>query len=160
MKDQISALIDDEISLKDAEYLYTALKANGESRECWQTYHLIGDAMRQSPVFKPDLRDRIMQQVDIEPVVLAPRNTMRDADATTANKTGKTSLVWSVAASFAAVMFVGLIVLQQQPQQPEAIMPLEIAQHFPAEYLQAHQSLAPSSAAYYIQPAAFSENSR
>lgn len=160
MKDQISALMDDEISLKDAEYLYTALKANGESRECWQTYHLIGDAMRQSPVFKAGLRDRIMQQIEMEPAVLAPRNALRDAGPAVANETRKTSLVWSVAASFAAVMFVGLIVLQQQPQQTEEIMPLEIAQHFPAEYLQAHQSLAPSSAAYYIQPAAFSENSR
>ncbi len=156
MKDQISALMDDEISLKDAEYLYTALKANGESRECWQTYHLIGDAMRQSPVLKAGLRDRIMQQIEMEPAVLAPRNE----DVAVANATRKTSLVWSVAASFAAVMFVGLIVLQQQPQQTEEIMPLEIAQHFPAEYLQAHQSLAPSSAAYYIQSAAFSENSR
>jgi len=156
MKDQISALMDDEISLKDAEYLYTALKANGESRECWQTYHLIGDAMRQSPVLKAGLRDRIMQQIEMEPAVLAPRNE----GVAVANAARKTSLVWSVAASFAAVMFVGLIVLQQQPQQTEEIMPLEIAQHFPAEYLQAHQSLAPSSAAYYIQSAAFSENSR
>jgi len=160
MKDQISALMDDEISLKDAEYLYTALKANGESRECWQTYHLIGDAMRQSPVFKAGLRDRIMQQIEMEPAVLAPRNALRDAGTAAANEARKTSMAWSVAASFAAVMFVGLIVLQQQPQQTEEIMPLEIAQHFPAEYLQAHQSLAPSSAAYYIQPAAFSENSR
>lgn len=96
----------------------------------------------------------------MEPAVLAPRNALRDAGTAAANETRKTSMAWSVAASFAAVMFVGLIVLQQQPQQTEEIMPLEIAQHFPAEYLQAHQSLAPSSAAYYIQPAAFSENSR
>jgi sigma-E factor negative regulatory protein RseA len=141
MKDQISALIDDEISLHDAEYLYTALKAEGESRECWMTYQLIGDAMRGSPVFKQDLRSRIMQQLDSEPAVLAPPN--------------------KIAASVAAVMFVGLIVLQQQqPQQAEDIMPMEIAQNLPAEYLQAHQSLAPSSAAYYIQSAAFSESAK
>jgi sigma-E factor negative regulatory protein RseA len=160
MKDQISALMDDEISLQDAEYLYTALKANGESRECWQTYHLIGDAMRQSPVFKPNLSRRIMQQIDLEPAVLAPRSSVPAFDAAPVVERKKTSMLWSVAASVAAVMFVGLIVLQQQPQSSEDIMPLEIAQHFPAEYLQAHQSLAPSSAAYYIQPAAFSENSR
>jgi len=39
-------------------------------------------------------------------------------------------------------------------------MPMEIAQNFPAEYLQAHQSLAPSSSAYYIQSAAFTESSK
>lgn len=156
MKDQISALVDDEISLHDAEYLYTALKAEGESRECWMTYHLIGDAMRGSPIFQSDMRSRIMQQLDREPVVLAPR-----AGVTNTVKVAKKSpVLWSVAASVAAVMFVGMIVLQQQPQTTEEMLPMEIAQNIPAEYLQAHQSLAPSSAAYYIQSTAFTESSK
>lgn len=154
MKDQISALIDDEISLHEAEYLYTALKAEGESRECWMTYHLIGDAMRGSPTFKNDLRQRIMQQIDAEPAVLAPKNVKP------ALESAKTSRLWSVAASMAAVMFVGMIVLQQQPQQAEDILPMEIAQSLPAEYLQAHQSVVPSSAAYYIQSAAYTERAK
>lgn len=156
MKDQISALVDDEISLHDAEYLYTALKAEGESRECWMTYHLIGDAMRGSPIFKSDMRSRIMQQLDHEPAVLAPR-----ANVTAAVQVAKKSpVLWSVAASVAAVMFVGMIVLQQPPQTANELMPIEIAQSIPAEYLQAHQSLAPSSSAYYIQSAAFTESSK
>ncbi len=156
MKDQISALVDDEISLQDAEYLYTALKAEGESRECWMTYHMIGDAMRGSLIFRTDLRNRIMQQLDQEPSVLAPR-----ASKTAAVQVAKKSpVLWSVAASVAAVMFVGMIVLQQQPQTADELMPMEIAQNIPAEYLQAHQSLAPSSAAYYIQSAAFTESSK
>jgi sigma-E factor negative regulatory protein RseA len=156
MKDQISALVDDEISLQDAEYLYTALKAEGESRECWMTYHLIGDAMRGSPIFKSDVRSRIMQQLDHEPAVLAPRASI----TATVQVAKKSPVLWSVAASVAAVMFVGMIVLQQQPQTTEQLMPMEIAQNFPVEYLQAHQSLAPSSSAYYIQSAAFSESSK
>ncbi|PKO54254.1 MAG: anti-sigma 24 factor [Betaproteobacteria bacterium HGW-Betaproteobacteria-2] len=154
MKDQISALIDDEISLQEAEYLYTALKAEGESRECWMTYHLIGDAMRGSPTFKHDLRQRIMQQIDAEPAVLAPKN------AKPVLESAKPSRLWSVAASMAAVMFVGMIVLQQQPQQAEDILPMEIAQNLPAEYLQAHQSVVPSSAAYYVQSAAYTERAK
>ncbi len=156
MKDQISALMDDEISLQHAEYLYTALKAEGESRECWMTYHLIGDAMRGSPIFKPDMRNRIMQQLEAEPIVLAPKNTV----SVPLRKMKKSSAVWSVAASVAAVMFVGMIVLQQQPQQAEDIMPMELAQSLPAEYLQAHQSIVPSSSAYYIQSASFSESAK
>ncbi len=156
MKDQISALVDDEISLHDAEYLYTALKAEGESRECWMTYHLIGDAMRGSPIFKSDMRSRIMQQLDNAPAVLAPRANV----AATVQVAKKSPVLWSVAASVAAVMFVGMIVLQQQSQTAEELMPMEIAQNFPAEYLQAHQSLAPSSSAYYIQSAAFTESSK
>lgn len=154
MKDQISALVDDEISLHDANYLYTALKAGGESRECWMTYHLIGDAMRESPIFKPDMRDRIMQQLESEPAIIAPKNPI----SVTVRSAKKSPVLWSVAASVAAVMFVGMIALQQQPQNAEAIMPMEIAQNLPAEYLQAHQSQAPSSASYYIQSAAFSES--
>jgi sigma-E factor negative regulatory protein RseA len=156
MKDQISALMDDEVTLHEAEYLYTALKAEGESRECWMTYHLIGDAMRGSPIFKQDLRQRIMQELDDAPVVLAPQAAQRPE----AHKERKTPVLWSVAASVAAVMFVGLIVLQQQSQQAEDIMPMGIAQNLPAEYLQAHQSVAPSSAAYYIQSASYSERSK
>ena len=156
MKDQISALVDDEISLHDAEYLYTALKAESESRECWMTYHLIGDAMRGSPIFKSDMRSRIMQQLDNAPAVLAPRASV----TSTVQVAKKSPVLWSVAASVAAVMFVGMIVLQQQSQTAEELMPMEIAQNFPAEYLQAHQSLAPSSSAYYIQSAAFTESSK
>lgn len=157
MKDQISALVDDEISLHDAEYLYTALKAEGESRECWMTYHLIGDAMRGSPIFKSDMRSRIMQQINQEPAVLAPRASV----TATVQVAKKSPVLWSVAASVAAVMFVGLIVLQQQqPQTADELVPMEIAQNIPTEYLQAHQSLAPSSAAYYIQSAAFAESSK
>jgi sigma-E factor negative regulatory protein RseA len=156
MKDQISALIDNEISLHEAEYLYTALKAEGESRECWMSYHLIGDAMRGSPTFKHDLRKRIMHQIDAEPAVLVPKNTK----PATEQLTRKASRLWSVAASMAAVLFVGMIVLQQQPQQAEDILPMEIAQNLPAEYLQAHQSVVPSSAAYYIQSVAYTERAQ
>ncbi|CAG0993188.1 Anti-sigma-E factor RseA [Methylophilaceae bacterium] len=158
MKDQISALMDDEISLSDAEYLYTALKAGGESSECWTTYHLIGDAMRGSPVFQRDFRDRLMQKLEAEPVALAPRKRVeQDAPGKSAKRS---PVMWSVAASMTAVMFVGWMVLQQQAQQTEDILPVEIAQDIPAEYLFAHQSVAPSSAAYYIQSAAFSESSK
>jgi sigma-E factor negative regulatory protein RseA len=101
------------------------------------------------------MRNRIMRQLDHEPVALAPRATV----TAVAQVAKKSPVLWSVAASMAAVMFVGMIVLQQQqPHATEDILPMEIAQNIPAEYLLAHQSLAPSSAAYYIQSAAFSES--
>lgn len=160
MKDQISALVDNEVLLHDAEYLYTALKSGGESRQCWATYHLIGDAMRESPVFSMDLYERIMRGVDAEPVLLAPAR----GGAATLKKEGWIAPRWSVAASLAAVAFVGYMVLQQpvseQQQLAAESQPLEIAQNLPDEYLRAHQSVAPSSAAYYIQPAAFAESAQ
>ncbi|HZV99492.1 MAG TPA: sigma-E factor negative regulatory protein [Methylophilaceae bacterium] len=154
MKDQISALMDDELALDGADHLFTAVKADEELEACWSTYHLIGDAMRGHPVFKPDFNERLMQKLDAEPAVLAPR-----ASATKKSLV-KTPVLWSVAASFAAVMFVGWVVLQQQVQTGADIAPQEVAQNLPSEYLLAHQAWAPSNAAYYIQPAAYAESAK
>lgn len=149
MKDQISALMDDELALESSEHLLVAAKADSEVSKCWATYHLIGDVMRGNLVFKPDFQQRLMQKLDMEPVALVPR---------TRKSWIKTSAAWSVAASVAAVMFVGWVVMQQQGKSSTENTPVEIAQNLPSEYLLAHQAMAPSSTAYYIQPAAYSEN--
>ena len=148
MKDQISALMDDEQTAHSSEHVFTAVKAGGEASECWATYHLIGDAMRGHPVFKADFQQRLMQKLADEPTVLAPHPS---------KKFIKTPVLWSAAASVAAVMFVGWMMLQQQAQNGN-MAPMEIAQNLPSEYLVAHQALSPSSSAYYIQPAAYSES--
>lgn len=151
MKDQISALVDEELSLDSSEHLLTAVKTGGESAECWAIYHLIGDAMRGNPVFKADFQQRVMSQIKDEAFILVP---------IVKKPFSKPSAVWSVAASVAAVMFVGWVVMQQQAQQATDVAPLEIAQNLPSEYWLAHQASAPSSAAYYIQPAGYSESGK
>ena len=147
MKEQISALMDDDLLLEDAEYLMTALKANGEAAKSWATYHLIGDVIRGNKILRHDMTASIMQEIAKQPTVLAPKSRLAK------NK----QVVWSVAASVAAVFFVGLVVLHQQSQEA-SVAPIEIAQAVPAEYLRAHQSMSPSNAAYFIQPAAFSQD--
>lgn len=153
MKDQISALMDDELVADATEYLITSVKAGGESAECWATYHLIGDAMRGSPIFKADFHLRLMRAIEAEPTALAPRGIAKKSLV-------KTPMLWSAAASVAAVVFVGWVVLQQQVQNGADAVPIEIAQNLPSEYLLAHQALAPSGAAYYIQPAVYAENGK
>ncbi len=147
MKEQISALMDDDLALEDAEYLMTALKANGEAAKSWATYHLIGDVIRGNKILRHDMTASIMQEIAKQPTVLAPKSRLAK------NK----QVVWSVAASVAAVFFVGLVLLHQQSQEA-SVAPIEIAQAVPAEYLRAHQSMSPSNAAYFIQPAAFSQD--
>ena len=147
MKEQISALMDDDLALEDAEYLMTALKANGEAAKSWATYHLIRDVIRGNKILRHDMTASIMQEIAKQPTVLAPKSRLAK------NK----QVVWSVAASVAAVFFVGLVVLHQQSQEA-SVAPIEIAQAVPAEYLRAHQSMSPSNAAYFIQPAAFSQD--
>ena len=147
MKEQISALMDNDLALEDAEFLMTALKANGEASKSWATYHLIGDVMRGNKVLRHDLTASIMQEIAKQPTVLAPKPSLIK------NK----QVAFSVAASVAAVFFVGLVVLHQQSQEA-SVAPIEIAQAMPAEYLRAHQSMSPSNAAYFIQPASFSQD--
>lgn len=151
MKDQISALMDDELAPESSEHLFTAVKSGGEASECWATYHLIGDVMRGSPLLKPDFHQQLMKKLDDEPAILAPRSK---------RVLMKSSALWSVAASVAAVMFVGWMVLQQQVESTHDAASVDIAQNVPSEYLLAHQALAPNSAAYYIQPAAYSESTK
>ena len=147
MKEQISALMDDDLALEDAEYLMAALKANGEAAKSWTTYHLIGDVIRGNKVLRQDMTASIMQEIAKQPSVLAPKPSL------VKNK----QVAFSVAASVAAVFFVGLVVLHQQSQEA-SVAPIEIAQAMPAEYLRAHQSMSPSNAAYFIQPASFSQD--
>ena len=146
MKDKISALMDGDLALKDAEYLMTAIKAKGEAAEAWATYHLIGDVLRDDPVMRPDLTSKIMQEVAKQPRVLAPKPSINFV---------KHPILWSMAASVAGVFFVGWMVLHQQIQ--DGLAPVEIAQNVPSEYLLAHQSMAPTNAAYFIQPASYTQ---
>lgn len=146
MKEKISALMDGDLALEDAEYLMTAMKAKGETAEAWSTYHLIGDVMRDDPALRADLTSRIMKEVANQPAVLAPKASIVQA---------KRPMLWSVAASVAGVFFVGWMVLHNQVQ--DGLAPVEIAQNLPSEYLLAHQSMAPTNAAYFIQPASYTQ---
>jgi sigma-E factor negative regulatory protein RseA len=156
MKSQLSALIDGEIEIEDSEHIVTALKSKGEVTDAWKTYHLIGDTMRGDAEMPQGFSDKVMQALDDEPTVLVVNNQTTQPVKT--KRKIKTPVFWSVAASVAAVMFVGLMVFELQLGESEDMRPVEIAQSLPLEYLQAHQSVAPSGSAYYIQSASFSES--
>lgn len=158
MKDQLSALIDGEIAPGDARHLMTGTSAGGELKEAWQHYHLIGDAMRGDAHLHRDMTARIMAAIEVEPTVLAPAASRFSASA------GKEGRLfhggWSMVASVAAVLFVGVMVWQNQTFQAEDITPVQIAQDVPVEYLAAHHAAVPTSVSYYIQPATYSESKK
>ena len=156
MKDQLSALMDGEFDTESSEHLSTSVKSGGELKTCWTHYHLIGDAMRGEVHMSRDFSHRVMNALDAEPTLLAVYG-QNQAQISSKQSSYNTPKFWSVAASVAAVMFVGVMVLQQQINQPEVLAPVEIAQSVPTEYLQAHQAAAPSNAAYYIQTANYTE---
>jgi len=45
--EQIPALIDGELTMPQTKQLLPEL-VSGEARRCWDTYHLIGDALREN----------------------------------------------------------------------------------------------------------------
>lgn len=161
MKDQLSALIDGEFELTNAEYLITSAKSSGDISQCWAQYHLIGDIMRGDNTMPPNFKARVMQTLEIEPALekLEINKVVKISDIkdkSSINFTKKSIItsmpIWSVAASVTAVMFVGYMVLQQNAATSE-LAPIEIAQSLPLEYLQAHHNAAPNAAAYYMQAA-------
>lgn len=151
MKDQLSALIDGEFDVASADHLIKSVKSGGELKDCWQHYHLIGDAMRNELYLSRGFSTRVMSALGDEPIVFAPHLIKTSEPIKSKNSFFKSNQIWSVAASVAAVMFVGLMVLQQQFTDTGETSPVEIAQSMPLEYLEAHHAAAPNGAAYYIQ---------
>lgn len=181
MTEQISALLDDEIELADAEHLLVGMQPSSQLAEAWSQYHLIGDVMRGASPLSTNFKQNLMAKIDLEPTVLSPNAAWMES-ATKHNVESlavknkfpvKMPMAWSIAASFAAVVVVGWMVLQTQvktPATPELVatstMPqtqdaptiaVATEQTIPAEYLMAHQASAPSASSYYIQPASYTQ---
>lgn len=156
MKDQVSALMDDELDREAAEHLFAVLKSDSKLCECWSTYHLIGDSLRGARQFSPDFQPRLMQRLEGEPAVLAPRR----------KRAVKRSFIMSAAASVAAVTFVGWMVQQYTHSLSEVLNPPTVAQNTVSpesvnSYLLAHQELSPESGmqtAYYVRPVVYTGN--
>jgi sigma-E factor negative regulatory protein RseA len=167
MNEQISALLDDEIAAEDAAHIITAAQLSKQGAEAWSQYHLIGDAMRGNAVLSRQFKQSLMQKIEMEAIVLSPNAALINQVAEVKRKNA-IPVTWSIAASFAAVMMVGWLVLHQSTQNGHELAPVEVAQAvitnesatdqaIPAEYLSAHQASAPSASSYYIQTVNFKE---
>jgi sigma-E factor negative regulatory protein RseA len=178
MTEQISALADDEIALDDAEHLMASMQPNSHAAELWSHYHLIGDVMRGTDTLSPNFKQNLMSKIELEPTVLSPNAALTNSEKITQQTTEshfKLPATWSIAASFAAVMMVGWMVLQTQVSNnftpveiaqvaPAPVKPVLMAsneqaveQAVPVEYLTVHQAYAPTASSYYIQAASYTK---
>lgn len=155
MKQQLSALIDGEFDIENANHLLVAAKSNGDLKQAWVSYHLIGDVMRGDFQPQTNMADRVLAALDHEPTALITKTNATSTKVLSAKHNN--TMLWSVAASVAAVMFVGLMLLQHQSLDQTTLEPIEIADNMSNEYLTAHHTYAPNSAAYYIQNVSYSE---
>jgi len=157
MKEKLSAWMDGEVTGSQACQLLPQVERNAELRSDWDCYHLIGDALRGTQ--GPNLCTKIGTLLEAEPTVLAPRRRSKNEMLI------RYSL--PLAASVAAVMFVGWMVLsgteQVAPQVAfaPAVVPAAASEHRQLavaageganDYLLAHQRYSPSSAMQGVAP--------
>jgi sigma-E factor negative regulatory protein RseA len=164
MSEWVSNLMDGELEGPEAERMLPALREEGEAREAWRTYHLIGDALRDTQVLSPRFGERIAASLAQEPTVLAPA-------ATPAVRSWRRYLM-PVATAAAAAGFVGAVAFMMPLQEPSvapqlaqtppratpaavvtepapASVPLPVAAD---DYLLAHQGYSPRNRLQGVAP--------
>ena len=115
MKERISTLMDGELDDRSAAQLIDTLGRSRESEALatWRTYHLIGDAMRDSQLLSEGFASRVSEKLAAEPSVLAPGRLQAEP---------RRWFALSAAASLAAVALVGWLAFA--PQQAAGPLPV------------------------------------
>lgn len=153
--ERISELMDGELEAREAQRQLARIKQDQELAHCWNTFHLIGDALRGERPLSREISSRVATQLANEPTVLAPRSFAPKRAATYAV---------SVAASLSAIALVVWIafnnplapteIAKAPPALPSA--PVELV-NLPSggqmnEYLMAHQEFSPSTEIQGLAP--------
>ena len=160
--EQISAMMDGELDETQMARQLARLRAEPGLRECWDTFHVIGDALRGEQPLSDAFTREVLEKLTSEPTVIAPRRI--------AAKRMRT-YVLSAAASLSAVAVVGWLSFFNNPLVPQpqiATAPQEVAPGVAAEpppqianvpsngamneYLIAHQEYSPSTAIQGLAP--------
>ncbi len=158
--DKISAMMDGELDTHQAHAQIARVKQDEKLLHCWDTFHLIGDAMRGERTLSQGFRHGITTRLADEPIVLAPQRSRAKRFTTYA---------LSAAASVSAVALVGWVAFVSHPfgSQPElakvpsstphAATPVPQLASVPSdgkmnEYLIAHQEFSPSTALQGLAP--------
>ncbi len=118
MNEKISQLMDGELEGSDAERALAALREEGEGRQAWRTYHLIGDSLRDHRVLSAGFSDRVVASLAQEPTVLAPKA------APAAPALSLHRYLMPAAAGLAAAGFVGAVAFMMPMQEPTLTTPI------------------------------------
>jgi sigma-E factor negative regulatory protein RseA len=140
MNERISALMDGELDEAEAHHALVQIRNEAESRNSWDTYHLIGDALRDHVA--PGVAGKVRERLALEPTVLAPQRRY--------SRPKIVQIALSAAAGMAGIALVAWMAFPGlTPPEPQvAAIPAPAA---PAavgvdDYLLAHQSFSPSGA--------------
>jgi sigma-E factor negative regulatory protein RseA len=122
MKDRISQLMDGELDDRAAADAIQALSGesqagDSEARDTWRMYHLISDAMRDTPVLSAGFAARVAEKLAAEPTVLSPKRLKPQPRTWFA-------MPAAAAAGLAGVALVGWLAFAPQQQRAPAQAPL------------------------------------
>jgi sigma-E factor negative regulatory protein RseA len=156
MRQEISALMDGEMYEDQADVFFDRLKRHPEARQDWESYHLIGDALRQPDHICKGFGKSFHEKLQAEPTVFAPHNRTSQRIRNFA-----LSAVASVMA-LALVAWLSVQVGSEPAPQVATVQPDNAGAVRPAsaqdDYLMAHQEFSPSAdvhgAASYIHAVA------
>jgi len=163
MKAKISAMMDGELDAQELGEPLSAMASDREARESWRTYHLISDALRGDAILSTDCALRVSQRLSQEPALIAPL-----PGPVRAPERPRWFVPSALAASLAAVAFVGWMALAPQrgtvpavapvpvakaPQaQPAAVPPKVAVTSATQDYLFAHQAYSPRNSLQGMAP--------
>lgn len=178
-REQISALMDGELDEARMQALCGQMK-NDESCECWATYHLIGDVLRNEGLAQQGFAQRFAERLAAEPTVLAPgHKTLVAGIGVHGWQAAVRARPWyygmAAAASVAAVSLVGWFGMQEfalgpgagelaaaKPArtsillaaEPKAIGQVNFRSPSPSinPYLLVHQEYSPTTAMQGVRP--------
>jgi len=147
MKEKISTLLDDELDLKGTSQTVSEIIKDKRLRERFETYQLIRDSMKNELSDATFSSKSILDAIDKEPIQMQFNKASKVTSAMALPYPSWMS--WPVAASFAAVLLIAAFSMNHGYLKPSETV--EIAEDFPADYIQAHQMLAPTNVAYYSE---------
>ncbi len=147
MKEKISTLLDDELDLKGTSQTVSEIIKDKRLRERFETYQLIRDSMKNELSDATFSSKSILDAIDKEPIQMQFNKTSKVASAMALPY--PSWMTWPVAASFAAVLLIAALSMNHGYLKPSETV--EIAEDIPADYIQAHQMLAPTNVAYYSE---------
>jgi len=151
MKQEISALMDGEMFEDQADLFFDKLKRHPEAQQDWESYHLIGDVLRQPDRICRSFGKSFHERLQAEPTIFAPyRRTSQRVR----------NFALSAVASIMALALVAWLSLQVgkepapqvaavQVQQDNAVRPGSAQAD---DYLMAHQEVSPNADVHVAAP--------
>lgn len=126
-KEQLSALVDDELAPNQRALLLARLLREPQSRQQWAHYHLIGEAMRRAlpPAVDPDFSERIARAIATEALPPSPPAAATDSTSSVQHQSARWLRPLVGLAVAASVAVVAILSLPSSPlHEPASSAPL------------------------------------